>query len=400
MSEVKFTIDTIPFGIYSQDEHSERKICSAIGDEIIDLRYLADSGLFDDLNILPNFFSTSTLNEFIALGKSKTNAIRSKIQLAAQTSAFKHHFCPAKINDVILHLPIKIGDYTDFYSSEQHATNVGIMFRDKDNALLPNWKHIPIAYHGRASSIMVSGTNFHRPKGQIKVTEADPPIFAPTKALDFELEIATVIGKSTQLGQAINVDEAKDYVFGFVIFNDWSARDIQRWEYIPLGPFLAKNFFSSISPWVIPIEALEDFKVKAQPQDPTVLPYLQQKDPHTFDVNLEVILTTAEQVSTVISKSNFKHLYWTVAQQIAHHTSNGCPIDVGDLMASGTISGPEKSSFGSMLELAWGGKAPITLADGSQRKFIEDGDTITIRAYNEQGGKSINFGEVTNTVLP
>jgi fumarylacetoacetase len=392
-----FTLDTIPFGIYSHGQ-GEKKICSAIGEDIIDLKYLADSGLFDDLNVLPTVFTAEYLNDFIALGKNITTSIRKRIQRSIPNVDFRRQFCPYKINEIDLHLPLKITDYTDFYSSEQHAFNVGAMFRDKENALLPNWKHIPIAYHGRASSIMVSGTSFKRPSGQIKISESEPPIFAPTRALDFELEVATVIGKNSSLGEIIDVDTAEDYVFGFVLFNDWSARDIQRWEYVPLGPFLSKNFFSSISPWVIPIEALDDFRVEAPIQEPSVLPYLNQKNRRNFDIKLEVVLTTSDGVDHLICTSNFSHLYWSVAQQIAHHTSNGCPLNIGDLMASGTISGPNKKSFGSMLELTWGGKEPIELSDGTSRKFILDGDTITIRGYADRDGKRVDFGFVSNKV--
>jgi fumarylacetoacetase len=301
---------------------------------------------------------------------------------------------------VQLHLPVKIGDYTDFYSSEQHATNVGMMFRDPDKALLPNWKHLPVAYHGRASSIFVSGTNFYRPKGQLCPDESQPPFFSPTKRLDIELEMATVIGKSNDIGEAIDINEAENYIFGFQLFNDWSARDIQKWEYVPLGPFLAKNFFSSVSPWVVPIEALTPFRVPAQKQTPEVLPYLQDKKLQNFDVQLEVYLQTKAGVETKICQSNFKNLYWTVAQQIAHHTVNGCNLNVGDLLASGTISGKEPDRFGSLLELTWGGKKPIILSDGSERRFLEDYDTIIIRGFAEKGNIRVDFGEVRNTVLP
>ena len=303
-------------------------------------------------------------------------------------------------NSVKLHLPIKIGDYTDFYSSEQHATNVGMMFRDPQNALLPNWKHMPVAYHGRASSIFVSGTNFHRPKGQVNSSDSTLPIFSATKRLDIELEMATIIGKSNPIGQAIDVNEAEEYVFGFLLFNDWSARDIQRWEYVPLGPFLGKNFFSSVSPWVVTIEALEPFRVPAEPQNPSVLPYLKEKNRQNFDIQLEVMLKPQNTEGGVISISNFKNMYWTVAQQIAHHTVNGCNLNVGDVLASGTISGKETNSFGSLLELTWGGKNPILLTNGEKRTFVEDGDTVIIKGFAEKNGIRIDFGEVRNTVLP
>jgi fumarylacetoacetase len=395
---MNFTLDTIPFGIFSVGE-SKKCLATAIDDKIVDLSYLANEGLFDEFDIPRPVFSQPYLNDFIALGKEKTNAVRNflkKILKNPDEEITNAYFYYKHVN---LHMPVKIGDYTDFYSSEQHAYNVGVMFRDPDNALLPNWKHIPVGYHGRASSIFVSGTNFHRPKGQIKPTDSQTPVFSETKRLDFELEMGTVIGKSNVFGESIPVDSAEDYVFGFQLFNDWSARDIQAWEYVPLGPFLAKNFFSSVSPWVIPIEALEPFRVPAHEQSPEVLPYLKSKNHQNFDVKLEVILTTAAGSEKVISKSNFSHLYWTVAQQIAHHTVNGCNLQVGDLLASGTISGKEKDSFGSMLELSWGGKNPIIFEDGTERRFLEDGDTLTIRGYAEKGDVRVDFGEVSNTVL-
>jgi fumarylacetoacetase len=396
---MNFTLDTIPFGIFSVGE-SKKCLATAIDDKIVDLAYLANEGLFDEFDIPRSVFSQPYLNDFIALGKQKTNAVRSFLKKILKnpdeeiTNAYFYY------QHVDLHMPVKIGDYTDFYSSEQHAYNVGVMFRDPDNALLPNWKHIPVGYHGRSSSIFVSGTPFHRPKGQIKPPGADVPVFSPTKRLDFELEMGTVIGKSNPLGEPISVNAAEDYVFGFQLFNDWSARDIQAWEYVPLGPFLAKNFFSSVSPWVIPMEALEPFRVAGHEQNPEVLSYLKSDKHQNFDVKLEVTLRTSAGAEKVISESNFRHLYWSVAQQIAHHTVNGCNLQVGDLLASGTISGKDKGSFGSMLELSWGGKEPIVFEDGTERCFLEDGDTLTIRGYAEKGKVRVDFGEVKNTVLP
>lgn len=396
---MNFTIDTIPFGIFSIGE-SKKSLATAIGDKIVNLSYLANEGLFDEFDIPRGTFSQDYLNDFIALGKAKTKAVREflKTNLKNPDEEWKKAFIDYR--EVTLHLPVKIGDYTDFYSSEQHAYNAGVMFRNPENALLPNWKHIPVGYHGRASSIFVSGKNFHRPKGQIKPGDVEVPFFSETKRLDFELEMGTVIGKGNLLGEPILVDQAEEHVFGFQLFNDWSARDIQAWEYVPLGPFLAKNFFSSVSAWVIPIEALEPFRVAASEQNPEVLPYLKSKNRRNFDVNLEVELITATGASKILSESNFKYLYWTVAQQIAHHTVNGCNLQVGDLLASGTISGKEPSSFGSMLELSWGGKNPIVFEDGTERRFLEDGDTLIIRGYAERDGSRVDFGEVRNTVLP
>lgn len=400
-----FTIHNIPFGIFSI-KNGQKRLATIIGEQVVDLYALAQLGYFDELKIKKSVFKKDYLNDFIALGKGKTNAVRKRLQeiLADDKNIHRSSFTihHSKVN---LHLPIKIGDYTDFYSSEQHAMNVGTMFRDPQNALLPNWKHMPVAYHGRASSIFVSGTDFHRPKGQVNSDDSQPPIFSATKRLDIELEMATVIGKSNPIGEAIDVDKAEEYVFGFLLFNDWSARDIQRWEYVPLGPFLAKNFFSSVSPWVVTLEALEPFRVTAGEQTPSVLPYLNGKKHQNFDINLEVNLTPNDsQLSThhsqLISSTNFKNMYWTVAQQIAHHTVNGCNLNIGDLLASGTISGTEPNSYGSLLELTWGGKNPITLHDGSTRTFLEDGDTININGFAEKNGIRVGFGELRNTVLP
>jgi fumarylacetoacetase len=274
------------------------------------------------------------------------------------------------------------------------------MFRDPANALLPNWKHLPVGYHGRSSSIVISGTPIHRPKGQTKADDAPAPTFGPSRLVDFELEMAFIIGKETQLGDSITTAEADEHIFGMVIFNDWSARDMQKWEYVPLGPFLAKNFGSSISPWVVTIEALAPFRTKGAEQDPKVLPYLEYQGEKNIDIILEVILTPPNGTENTISQSNYKYMYWTMEQQLAHHTVNGCNVRVGDMMASGTISGPEQTSFGSMLELSWGGKNPLTLNDGTERKFIQDGDTITMRAYAVHNDKRVGFGEVKSTILP
>ena len=307
------------------------------------------------------------------------------------------------MSEVEMLLPVKIGDYTDFYSSMEHAKNVGTMFRDPANALLPNWKHLPVGYHGRASSIVVSGTNFHRPKGQIKPVDSETPIFSPTRSLDFELEMAFIIGKETKLGESISTKDAEDYIFGMVLFNDWSARDIQQWEYIPLGPFLGKNFCSSISPWIVTMDALEPFRVAGPKQEPEVLPYLQFEGKKNYDINLEVCIQpeplNLNPETTVVSKSNFKYMYWNMCQQLAHHTVNGCNIRVGDLMASGTISGSTPDSYGSMLELTWKGTKPIKLSDGSERKFINDNDTVIMRGYCEKENLKIGFGEMKGKIL-
>jgi len=399
-----FTIHNLPFGIFSTNDDPPPRPGIAIGEYVLDLQAAHKMGLFSELTFDKKSLHQPTLNHFISQGRPVWRALRQRVQQLLTTTdraqAAQVEKCLVAQSMATMHLPVAIGDYTDFYSSEEHATNVGKMFRDPANALLPNWKHLPVAYHGRASSIGVSGTNFHRPKGQIRPNDAEPPLFSPTRSLDFELEMAAIIGQSNALGEPVTTTEAEDHIFGFVLFNDWSARDVQRWEYVPLGPFLAKNFFSSMSPWIVTLDALEPFRVPGPLQDPAVLSYLQCSGNHHFDVSLEVGLTPAGGQETVISRANFKHLYWNVVQQLAHHTINGCNLQVGDVLASGTISGTTPDSFGSMLELTWGGKNPLTLPDGSERKFILDGDTVTMRAVAERGDIRVGFGEVRNRVLP
>ncbi|MEX0361991.1 MAG: fumarylacetoacetase, partial [Allomuricauda sp.] len=299
-----------------------------------------------------------------------------------------------------MHMPVYIGDYTDFYSSIEHATNVGMMFRDPENALLPNWRHIPVGYHGRASSIILSGEPIHRPKGQVLPKDASTPVFQASARLDFELEMAFITGKNTTLGESVSTAEAEDYIFGMVLFNDWSARDIQKWEYVPLGPFLAKNFASSISPWIVTMEALEPFRVAGPVQEPKVQSYLEFDGNKNYDINLEVALQPEGVEEQTICNSNYKYMYWNMAQQLAHHTVNGCNINVGDLYGSGTISGKDEKSYGSMLELAWMGTKPLQMKDGTERKFIQDGDTVIMRGHAKKDGVRVGFGEVSTKVLP
>jgi fumarylacetoacetase len=398
-----FSIHNIPFGIYS-DRAVPHRICSAIGDQVIDLYELASAGLiaFD-----PKVAESEVLNEFIALGKAKTDLVRDRIMqlLDAGESALRDNATLRgkvfkSMSAVRMLLPVRCGDYTDFYSSIDHATNVGTMFRDPANALLPNWKHLPVGYHGRSSSIRVSGHSFHRPKGQQKPADAEKPVFGPTKSLDIELETAFVIGKPTGLGESVSTARADEYIFGMALFNDWSARDIQTWEYVPLGPFLAKNFASTISPWIVTLEALEPFRVKGYKQEPEVLSYLQYTGDRNLDIRLDVYLKPKGGEENLICSSNYKYMYWTMEQQLAHHTVNGCNINVGDIMASGTISGPEPSEYGSMLELTWRGTKPLKLKDGSERKFVNDHDTLIIRGYCEKEGMRVGFGECIATVLP
>ena len=397
-----FPIQNLPYGIFSTSQKTPR-MGVAIGDKILDLYELAAHQLID-LN--PEIANQNSINSFMALGKEKTNAIRLQIAslLEIGNDVLTNHSNKAdffvEMNQATLHLPIKIGDYTDFYSSRQHATNVGIMFRDPANALLPNWLHIPVGYHGRASSIVVSGTPFHRPKGQIKPVENEPPIYSESKRMDFELEVGFVVGKSTELGQTVSTKDAENYIFGLFLFNDLSARDIQQWEYVPLGPFLGKNFASVASPWIVPIEALDAFRVAGEVQNPKVLPYLEFEGQKNYDIQLEVAIAPENQEETVICRSNFKYMYWNMCQQLAHHTVNGCNLNVGDVMASGTISGPEPHEFGSMLELAWKGTKPIQLKDGSERVFLKDNDTCIMRGFAQKDGVTIGFGDCTTKVLP
>jgi fumarylacetoacetase len=402
-----FPIQNIPFGIFkSQDQ--EPRPATRIGDHIIDLSSLADFGYFDQLGLddLSPFYQAS-LNDFIALGNAVTRKVRDRISAifsSENDELQKDHEATIlsifKLEEVEMLMPVEVGDYTDFYSSIEHATNVGIMFRDPDNALLPNWKHIPVGYHGRSSSIVVSGTDIHRPKGQTMPADSDRPVFGPSKQMDFELEIAFVTSRQTNLGESISVEQAEDAIFGLVLFNDLSARDIQKWEYVPLGPFLGKNFGSVVSPWIVTLDALEPFRVQGPEQMPEVLPYLKNEGLRNIDINLEVFLEVENQKEARVCLSNFKYMYWNMAQQLAHHTVNGCNIRVGDMYASGTISGPSPGSYGSMLELAWKGTKPIQLPDGSQRKFIEDNDSIIMRGHAEKDGLRVGFGESRTKILP
>ena len=401
-----FSIHNIPFGV-AVFNREYIACCTRIGDLVIDLATLFDYGFFDEIEGLnENVFEAYTINEFIELGKPVTNAVRLKIQeLLLEGSSLSHDEktikeCFYDLDKVQMMMPLHVQNYTDFYSSIEHATNVGKMFRDPANALLPNWKHLPVGYHGRASSIVVSGINFHRPKGQMKPADAEKPIFGASKQLDFELEMAFVLNKNTEIGENISTQEAEDAIFGMVIFNDWSARDIQSWEYVPLGPFLGKNFCSSISPWVVTLEALEPFRTASPKQEPEVLDYLKFEGDKNFDINLEVYLQPENGEENLICKSNYKYMYWNMTQQLAHHTINGCNVEVGDLYASGTISGSEPNSFGSMLELTWRGQNPMKLSNGTERKFIEDHDTIIMRGFSEKNGIRVGFGEVRGKVLP
>ena len=398
-----FSIYNLPFGIFSSKNVSKR-IGVAVGNKVIDLLACNDLNIFEDLNIDNSIFENDFLNDFINLGKNKTNKVREiiQLQLTDDNSVLKkNNGLMISMNNIEMHLPVKIGDYTDFYSSIEHASNIGSMFRDPKNPLLPNWKYLPVGYHGRASSIVVSEVDVYRPKGQIKPIDSDSPIFSASKRVDFELEMGFIIGKNSSLGQSVSTNQAEEYIFGKVLFNDWSARDIQKWEYVPLGPFLGKSFASSISPWVVTIEALDPFKVKGPAQEPEVLEYLKYQGLKNYDINLSVsIIPEKSDIESVICRSNFKYMYWNMSQQIAHHTINGCNLNIGDIMASGTISGKSNDSYGSMLELSWGGKKTILLENGLSRTFVEDYDSIIMRGYCERDNIRVGFGEVKTKLLP
>ena len=402
-----FPLYNIPFGI-GKRSNADARVYTRLGDIAIDLTVLVEEGLFDDLNIPDlSVFYEENLNSFIALGKGVSKIIRQRIaelfdrnnNEISQNDDLKQKLL-TPVDELQMLMPVQVGDYTDFYSSREHATNVGSMFRDPDNALLPNWLHLPVGYHGRASSIIVSGIPIHRPKGQMKPADSDKPVFGPSRLLDFELEMAFITCKNTNLGESIPIAKAEEAIWGMVLFNDWSARDIQTWEYVPLGPFLAKNFASSMSAWVVTLDALEPFRVQGPTQEHEVLPYLRYSGKKNFNIELEVLIEVEGYSPQQVCHSNFQYMYWNMAQQLAHQTVNGCNIRVGDIYASGTISGKDKNSYGSMLELTWRGQNPIKMPDGSERKFINDGDTVIMRGWGERDGIRVGFGEVKTKVLP
>jgi fumarylacetoacetase len=396
-----FPIQNIPFGIAKIN--NEIFVATRIGDTVINLYKLARLGHFGDIT---EVFSSCRLNDFMLLGKQVTRDVRNEISdifnsnnnEAENNEALKDAFY--NVNDVEMLLPIQVGDYTDFYSSEQHAFNVGCLFRDPDNALLPNWKYIPVGYHGRSSSILPSGKAFHRPKGQKKPPTEDVPVFGQSNLLDFELETAFFTYEGKPLGDTISTEEADEYIFGMALFNDWSARDIQAWEYVPLGPFLGKNFASHLSCWIVTLDALEPFRTEGPIQDPKVFPYLEYTGNKHVDINLEVLIQPEGSEEVSVAKSNYKYMYWNMNQQLAHHSINGCNIKAGDCMGSGTISGPNEGEYGSMLEISWKGTKTVPMKDGTERKFINDNDTVIMRGFAEKDGVRIGFGEVAAKVLP
>jgi fumarylacetoacetase len=401
-----FPIQNIPFGVFlTRDDIIT--IGTRIGDYAIDLGALHQLGYFDGIELTDDIFLQDSLNDFIADGRKTWRLVRNRISdlfLESNGNLRDNEEHRKKIlytlDEIEMQLPVDVGDYTDFYASKEHATNVGSLFRDPENALLPNWLRIPIGYHGRSSSIIPSGTPIHRPIGQTLPGDDGVPGFGPTKLLDFELEMAFITTDSNHLGKRVPVDDAESFIFGLVLFNDWSARDIQAWEYVPLGPFLGKNFASTISPWIVTLDALEPFRTESPVQDPEPLPYLRHGKNKNFDINLQVSIQPDGGDETVVTNSNFKYMYWSMAQQLAHHTVNGCNVRSGDMMGSGTISGPTKESYGSMLELTWRGQHPIVLNDGTQRKFINDGDTVIMRAHCYKNGVRIGFGNCIGKVLP
>ncbi|MCB0506945.1 MAG: fumarylacetoacetase [Chitinophagales bacterium] len=399
-----FTIHNLPYGVFSTPTKSARAGV-AIGNYIVDLAKLFELNFFDGI-IATNVFAQDALNDFIALGKHTHLIVRQKLQtLLKEESPFFQEYasnfiykqCEAK-----MHLPVRIGDYTDFYSSEEHASNVGKMFRPNAAPLMPNWKHMPIAYHGRSSSIITTNTNIKRPNGQIIKSILEDGtheiIYSASKTLDIEIELGFIIGKENQLGTSINTGDATDYIFGVVLLNDFSARDIQRWEYQPLGPFLGKNFATSISPWIIPYEALKEFLVDAPTQSTEVLPYLQEQNRKNFDIEITFEIETKEKQKGIAAVTNSKYLYWTAEQQIAHHTVNGCNLRIGDIFGTGTISGKEKNSFGSLLELTWNGKEKIKIGN-EERTFLQDGDTVILSAVCKNEKIKIGFGELRNMIM-
>jgi fumarylacetoacetase len=401
-----FPIQNLPYGVFSSKDGLAPRVGVAIGDYVLDLWELEQDGRLDvgELGV----FAGPSLNAFMALGPKIWSSTRARIsellrhdnpELRGNPELRERALVP--MPDVTLHLPIAVAGYTDFYSSKEHATNVGVMFRGKDNALQPNWLHMPIGYNGRASTVVVSGTKVRRPRGQLKPPSADMPSFGPCKRLDFELEMGVVVGQPSAMGEMLSEKQAEEMIFGFVLLNDWSARDIQQWEYVPLGPFQAKAFATSISPWIVTREALEPFRTHGPEQNPAPLPYLKQALANNYDLQLDVGLRAPPMNAAMrICRTNFKYMYWSSVQQLVHHASSGCAMNIGDLLGSGTISGPDKDARGSLLEISWNGTEPLELPGGIKRTFLEDGDSLTMRGWCQGEGYRVGFGEVEGTILP
>jgi fumarylacetoacetase len=401
-----FPIQNIPFGVFLTKENVVT-VGTRIGDFAIDLGALQQLNYFEGIELTDDMFLQDTLNDFISDGKKTWRLVRNRIadifderNPKLRDKLKDKDIVIFNIEEVEMQLPVLIGDYTDFFSNKEHANNIGKIIEKTEDPLFPNWLHIPVAYHGRSSTIIPSGIPVHRPLGQTLPHGETTPVFGPSRSVDFELETAFITTDANIMGENIPINEAEDYIFGMVLMNDWTARDLQKWESVPLGPFLSKNFATSISPWIITMDALEPFRTKGPKQDPAPFPYLQLKGKNTFDIHLEVGIQPENKVETIVSKSNFKYMYWSMSQQLAHHTSNGCRVNSGDMMGSGTISGPTPDSFGSMFELSWGGKNPIKLHDGTERKFINDGDTVIMKGFCKNNGVRIGFGEVSSKLLP
>jgi len=402
--ESDFPIQNLPYGVFSTKSIPTPRIGTRISDFVVDLAVLDEENLFDKHY---GFFIDSTLNRFMSGGRVVWREVREQLigLLSNDNSLLKKEMLKSRrlipIEEVQMHLPVSIGDYTDFYASREHATNVGIMFRGKEKALMPNWLHLPVGYHGRASSIIISGADIRRPRGQVLLRNESSPQFLPSRSMDFELEMGFFIGTGNNLSEPIPAKNAHEHIFGMVLLNDWSARDIQTWEYQPLGPFLSKNFATSISPWVVTMDALEPFRVAGPKQEPAPLPYLALDAAHGYDIHLEVTLQSPTMDSPqIISRSNMKYMYWGIVQQLTHHTVTGCNMRTGDLCGTGTLSGPTADSYGSMLELTWRGEKPIVLPDSEYRKFLEDGDTIVMKGYCQGDGYRVGFGELVGKILP
>ncbi|MGJ8545851.1 MAG: fumarylacetoacetase [Sulfitobacter sp.] len=399
-ADTDFPLNNLPYGVFSTNALEPR--CGvAIGDMVLDMAALEEAGLIE-LSDEP-VFDVPYWNDVMELGPDAWEALRARlVQLlssgSGEQAAVAPHLVP--LSETEAHMPMVVSEYTDFYAGKHHATNVGTMFRGAENALPPNWLHIPIGYNGRASTVVVSGTDIHRPNGQLKAPDAQMPSFGPCKRLDIELEMGAIVGTTTDMGQPISTGEADEMIFGYVLLNDWSARDIQAWEYQPLGPFQAKAFATSISPWIVTRAALEPFRTSTPAREKELLPYLQEDKPGLYDIDLSVIIEPGGGAPETIARTNYKEMYYSAAQQLTHHASSGCAMNAGDLLGSGTISGPEKSQRGSMLELSWGGKEPITLQDGSTRSFIEDGDNMILTGHAQGDGYRVGFGSVSGRILP
>ncbi|MEM5541672.1 fumarylacetoacetase [Sulfitobacter sp. AS92] len=399
-ADTDFPLNNLPYGVFTTNR-LEARCGVAIGDQILDMAALEEEGLITLAE--DPVFDVPYWNDMMDLGPAAWASLRARlIELlsadAAEQATVAPHLVP--MADARLHMPMMVSEYTDFYAGKHHATNVGTMFRGAENALPPNWLHIPIGYNGRASTVVVSGTAITRPNGQLKAPDADAPHFGPCQKLDIELEMGAIVGTSTEMGQPISVEEADEMIFGYVLLNDWSARDIQAWEYQPLGPFQAKAFATSISPWIVSRDALEPFRTSTPEREKELLPYLREEKPGLYDIDLSVLIQPEGGEAEEIARTNYREMYYSAAQQLTHHASSGCAMNAGDLLGSGTISGPEKSQRGSLLELSWGGKEPITLKDGSSRSFVEDGDTLTLTGHAQGDGFRVGFGTCTGKIRP